>query len=874
MEMRQTLTTANAGHAAQRASSWSTRLSLRACLGLALMAMLVVLAAGMRLVQQTTSQTAMLVGNVESRYEPALRKSRDLAETVAAFDRLVIRLSPAATPEDHAAVRTSGANLVAVLDEYMRLAPPAAGVEPSDLRRPLENLRDHGLVLSDLYRLRGVTIQRSLVALNSLEARTARAGRGVESDGQVLARVSLAELARAAATMRASLMALFAGASAAHARAAASDAGAFATLIRSHEDELALSPGRAWLYLEREDFAIAARGQKNFIEIDQKIAAERAALDSTAHELTAEIENHLQKPAWRALTLEAGRARITVEQSKTDLARVALTVLAVLLVIAGVIIHGIMAPARRLLEVTRRLAYGAHDARVPRGGVRDLDELAVAFNEMADALSSTKTELLQQHSALENRVAERTAELRHLANHDPLTGLPNRRELEAHLAAAIDRTRLSKSLCAVLYMDIDNFKTINDSLGHQFGDNVLHEIGTRLLEVAGAGVFVARLGGDEFTLVIEQLESSSMAEACVRRILSAFHKPVRAADRDVLVSLSIGIAMCPDHGQTPAALLQAADSALFHAKDRGRNGFSLYRPELLTAAAFRFHTEQGLRRAISTGDLLLHFQPEVSLVDQQTSVVEALLRWRQPDGRIASAGEFIEIAEESGLILDLTDWLLCGAIDAARRLRNGAWPKARVAINVAAQQFLTGQFVESVERALRDAQMPADCLEIELTETALQTGRVVVGALHELRRLGVAVALDDFGAGYSSVKSIGDLPLTRVKLDRSLMKDIDSNATTAAIAHSIIRLCQGLGLTVTAEGIERPEQLEFLADCGDIHVQGFLIAAPAPLEEIARFIAETPAPEPLVRQKHFTLVGATTPPRDNSLVEFRRSHLR
>lgn len=856
------------------ASALSARPSLGACLALAFVAVLLVLALGMRLVQQSTSRTAELAGSLETRYEPVLRMSRELAESVTEFERRVTALSRTMSSDDLVAVKFSGTRMLEVFDEFSRLAPSDTANIPPDLPVRVREFRNQGLQIGELHRLRAVEINRSLAALDSLAMRAARAAAGVQSGDQVFALKSLAELSRAAAALRASVISLFAAPSTAVAHAGTHDSAAFAAILRAHSAEVTRSVGRAWLDLEGEDFAIASRAQAHALEIQQQIETARAAFDASARELAAQIEIGLQTPAWQALTLEAGRARATAEKAQNRLESVAMSVFGVMLVIAGSITFGILAPARRLLEGTRRLARGAFDTPVPRGGVLELDELAVAFNDMTEALHTTHLELRKQQAALENRVAERTEQLGHLAHHDPLTDLPNRRALEKHLTATIDLARTNTSCAAVFYMDVDNFKTINDSLGHQFGDRVLCEIGARLLEVTGPRGFVARLGGDEFTLVVDTLESGTAAEDCVRRIMLAFQKPVCVGGRDILVSVSVGIAMFPEHGDTFEALLRAADSALFYAKDRGRNGFSLYRPELLIAASHRFETEQGLRRALEAGDLLLHFQPEVSLVEMNTSVVEALLRWRHPDGRIATADEFMATAEQSGLILELGDWVLHRAIDAVRQLRSESWPQARVAINVSPQQFLTGRFVECVDRALREARMPAECLEIELTETTLQTGRLAIEALHELRRMGVAVALDDFGAGYSSLKSIGELPLTRVKLDRSLMKDVDSNAKAAAIAHSVTRLCHQLGLTVTAEGIERPAQLEFAANCGDVHLQGYLIARPAPLEHIGRFVAESLPRLQSIWQLATLRQPEATDRNDASLLAFRRPRSR
>jgi diguanylate cyclase (GGDEF)-like protein len=852
----------------------SARPSLGTCLGLAFVAVLVVLALGMRSVQQSTSKTAELAGHLETHYEPALRMSRDLAESLTEFERHVTGLSRTMSSDDLIAVKSSGTGMLKLFDEFSGLAPSDDGNIASDLRARVREFRNQGLMIGDLHRQRAVEINRSLAALDSLAMRAARAAAGVQSGNQVFALKSLTELSRAAAALRASVMSRFAAPSSAVAHAGTQNSAAFAAILRTHSAELTHSVGSAWLDLEREDFAVASRAQAHVLEIQQQIETARAAFDVSARELAAQIEIRLQRPAWQALTLEAGRARATAETAQNRLARVAMSILGVVLVIAGFITFGIMAPARRLLEGTRHIARGAFDTPIPRGGVLELDELAVAFNDMTAALNTTHMELREQQAALENRVAERTAQLHHLAHHDPLTGLPNRRELERHLTATIDLARTRTSCAAVFYMDVDNFKTINDSLGHQFGDRVLCEIGARLLEVAGPRGLLARLGGDEFTLVVDELESSMAAEDRVQRIMCAFQKPVRVSGRDFLVSLSVGIAMFPEHGDTFEALMRAADSALFYAKDHGRKRFSLYHPELLIAASHRFETEQGLRRALESGDLLLHFQPEVSLVGMKTSVIEALLRWRHPDGRIATADEFMATAEQSGLILELGDWVLHGAIDAVRQLRSESWPQARVAINVSPQQFLTGRFVECVDRALRSARMPAECLEIELTETTLQTGRLAVDALNELRRMGVAVALDDFGAGYSSLKSIDELPLTRVKLDRSLIKDVDSNARAAAIVHSVTRLCHKLGLTVTAEGIERSAQLEFVANCGDVHLQGYLIARPGPLEHIARFVAETAPRLESIWQSATLREYEPTVRNDASLVAFRRPRAR
>jgi diguanylate cyclase (GGDEF)-like protein len=819
--------------------AFSARLSLGACLGFAVLAVLAVLLVGMNLARQSTRETAELVSRVERRFEPLLAVARNLEVALADFDRAVSDLQHTGANEERATVDATSLRLLTILQDYSRLASTASMVIGPGMTERLESFRTDGLALAELHRMRQQEVRRALAALDALALRTTRAAGGAELGPQLMVRKSLTDLARAAATLRAAVTAEFATASAPAISAANREERAFGALLRKHAAELTQSPGRAWLELGREDLAVATRSRMATLRLEASIEEKRTDFAAAARDLSSKVDSELKQPAWAALSAAAGKARVTAQKAELHLQRVAAAVLAVVLVIAILIAYGILGPARRLLQGTRRLTRGDLATRVPRGGVRELDELAAAFNEMTEALANTRHALQYERSALEDRVAERTRQLRHLAHHDPLTDLPNRRELATHLAAAIARARADSISCAVFYMDIDNFKTMNDSLGHEFGDRVLREIGARLQEICEPNGFLARLGGDEFTIVLEGMASAVAAEAHCETITRAFQQPLQVGDREVLVSLSVGIALSPEHGDTAEALLRAADAALFQAKERGRNRFSVYRPELLAAASHRFHTEQGLRRALESNDLLLHFQPEVSLREMKTTVVEALLRWRQPDGRIAAANEFMGIAEQSGLILDLSAWVLRHAIESVQFLRRTGWTDARVAINVSAQQFLTGRFVSSVEKVLSETGVPASCLEIELTETALQTGQLAVDALLALRKLGVAVALDDFGAGYSSLRSLDELPLTRVKLDRSLMKDVDSNATAAAITQSIVRLCRSLGLEVTTEGIERTGQLDFLAGCGDVQVQGYLIAHPAPIEDVAWFVADT-----------------------------------
>jgi EAL domain-containing protein (putative c-di-GMP-specific phosphodiesterase class I) len=322
-------------------------------------------------------------------------------------------------------------------------------------------------------------------------------------------------------------------------------------------------------------------------------------------------------------------------------------------------------------------------------------------------------------------------------------------------------------------------------------------------------------------------------------LVQAFHRPLHLDGRELLVSVSVGAAFFPEHASGAESLLSAADAALFRAKAMGRSQLAVFTAELLEAAAARFTTEQALRQAVDRGELELVFQPEVNLARLEVGVCEALLRWRQPDGELLGPEHFLLIAEESGLIVEINDWVLRAAIAAAARWRREGHAQLRVAVNATSRQLADPAFARRVAGLLLEHEVPPAMLEIELTETVLQTGSATIAGLRRLHEIGVTVALDDFGTGYSSLASLEQLPLDRVKLDRSLIAGIDSSARSAAIANAIIQLCFDLGVKVTAEGVERPTQLAVLRDSG-ITLQGFLLARPLAEEQLGDAVRQLP----------------------------------
>jgi diguanylate cyclase (GGDEF)-like protein len=516
-------------------------------------------------------------------------------------------------------------------------------------------------------------------------------------------------------------------------------------------------------------------------------------------------------------------------------------VLAMLLYLCTVTIFSIVRPVRRLLAATKRLARGENARVVASGGIRELDTLTAEFNSMAEQLAVARAAARDAQQRLEAKVEERTRQLQELAEQDPLTGIANRRQLFDALNSAIGRARLSGERIGVFFLDIDNFKTLNDSMGHSYGDRVLVAIARRLESIAQDRGIAARLGGDEFTVVQQGGMDAEEMLAFGTHIVRAFDTPLQVDDREVIVSVSVGASVFPEHESDAEALLRAADAALFRAKALGRSQLATYTPELVATASAKFAIEQRLRRAIQSDEFELFYQPLINTETFDVELVEALIRWRMPDGSYRSPDEFLAVAEESGLIVEISDWVLRTAIGTAARWHRGAWRRARVAINVSARQFLDYRFVSRLEGLLEEFDLPARCIELELTESVLQTGSQTVRTLDQLRALGVSVALDDFGTGYSSLASLQTLPLTRVKLDRSLIAGIDDNARSASIARATIALCRGLGLDVTAEGVERVEQLAMLMPHRAISLQGFLFARPVSAAGLMPLLERLPA---------------------------------
>jgi diguanylate cyclase (GGDEF)-like protein len=800
------------------------RLGIGARLALALATVAAVITIGHGLATENTRRAVESLHSMQIEHEPQARRAAAVMEKLANYDRAVVEYLQGDHQSALESISAAADEVDLAVNHYFNDDPaPLVTADTVQLRIEMAHHIAQGSKLASRAARRTDWLTRRHALLEGLQRRIASAGGGglAIANEQVLLRKSLAELATALNAIRGS-----SGGPDSLER----EEREFGAALARNNAELGHSPGRAWLDLVREDFGESVRLRRAIAGFDaMNVPARRSFVDAGAT-LMAAAQSHLQEPARRGLLEAAAHAAASAELAERTLTTTGVAVLGVVLIVSLLLSLSITVPVRRLTAATRQLTAGNRTVRAPRGGSAEIDELAESFNAMADQIARAEAELRAHQAELEEHVAERTEQLHHLAHHDPLTQLPNRRQLANRLAAALARAAESEQRVALLFVDLDNFKSINDTLGHNFGDRVLQAITERLRTATGAGALLARLGGDEFTVLMEDVKSHEEVEERGAALVATLQQPLLVDGRVLSTSASIGASMYPDHAADSEALLRAADVALFRAKELGRNRFAFYRPALYDAAAQRFRLEQSLRRAVEAGDLMLMYQPQVALHTRETIGVEALLRWRKPDGRIATAAEFIHIAEKTGLIHELTGWVLRTATEAVARWRLQGWHHARVGINVSPTQFLESAFVEQITAALAAADLPASALELELTETVFQTGAPTIEALRRLRALGVSIALDDFGSGFSSLTSLEQLPITRVKLDRTLIEAVDTSARSAAIARSIIALCHGLGLQVMAEGVERREQLDVLAEYGAIAVQGYLLAQPVPAD--------------------------------------------
>jgi len=530
----------------------------------------------------------------------------------------------------------------------------------------------------------------------------------------------------------------------------------------------------------------------------------------------------------------------------------------------------LMAPLAQLASKADAINAGRLEEPVTVDGSGEIQEIASVLNAIIGGLNQYKSRIDVDHQLLSMKVQERTVQLsqrneelsravrqvtetrdrlRQLAYFDSLTALPNRRLFTEQLDLLLRLARRNDELLALMFLDLDNFKRINDSLGHSAGDLLLKEVAQRLASCVRESdvvahfvdnesrIDVSRLGGDEFTVVLNQVENKDAVSKVAQRLLNSLLQPITIDGHELVVTPSIGIAVAPQDADSIEGLLKAADTAMHQAKARGKNTFLFYDHSMDAESVDRLRLEADLRRALERDELLFHYQPQVDAETGTVMGVEALMRWQHPEQGMIPPFRFIPIAEEAGLIGEMGLWGIRAACRDIVQLRREGLHLPKVAVNVSALQF-SSNFAERVRTILEETGASPDMLELELTESILvEDSNQILGLLRDLKQLGVRLSIDDFGTGYSSLSYLSRFPLDELKIDRSFVIDIDKSDADASLVSAIIAMGRSLNLELVAEGVETPEQFEFLTRGGELTIQGYLFSKPVELDALKPLLA-------------------------------------
>ncbi|WP_119964996.1 sensor domain-containing protein [Simplicispira lacusdiani] len=502
------------------------------------------------------------------------------------------------------------------------------------------------------------------------------------------------------------------------------------------------------------------------------------------------------------------------------------------------------------------------------------------------ARKQAQSELIRVHAELESLVAERTQQLREtvdtlhreiddrkldqeriywLAHYDPLTGLPNRTLLAERSTQAIEVARQEQTPISVIFLDLDHFKHVNDSLGHRVGDALLVQIAKRLRAVVREKDTVCRLGGDEFILLLPGANARGAARVA-GKLLEASRQPYQIEHHELTMAPSMGIAVYPDDGTDFDSLSQSADVAMYRAKLDGRNTYRFFTPEMQARSVRSLQLENALRRALERQQFSLHYQPQVCIATQQVLGVEALLRWQHPELGMVSPAEFIPIAEDCGQILPIGEWVLRTALAQLKHWHMQGLTLPSMSVNLSAIQFRQPSLPELIARILAETGLSPGSLELELTEgVAMDDPRMAIATMDQLHNLGVQLSIDDFGTGYSSLSQLKRFPISKLKIDQSFVRDLGEDANDRAIVSAIIRMAQALGMETIAEGVETRSQFEFLRDQGCTQAQGFYCGQPQPADQLQIYLQAC---------RKAVQSGATASPRQSSPPDIFTAFLR
>ena len=525
-------------------------------------------------------------------------------------------------------------------------------------------------------------------------------------------------------------------------------------------------------------------------------------------------------PLYFVATLDKAALQHVLESNRRQFLILLVTLAAViLLLLRHLFQRGLAHPLERLMQQIAKIE--SHDY-TPVEPLETGDELQAVSNNI---------------SRLAATVREREEELEHLSTHDPLTALPNHRLFSQRLKHAMEVSQRNGTKAALLFLDIDQFKQVNDTLGHNVGDELLQQAAKRLLESLRRSDTLARIGGDEFNILIENVEDLSTVETVVRKLHADFQRPYHCSGHEINTTISIGIAFYPDDGLDSVTLIKHADLAMYKSKDSGRNSYSFFSQELSMLLSERTEKTRALKAAIDTGgEFILLYQPKVSLKHYRVNGIEALIRWNSPKYGFVRPDQFITLAEETGLIIPIGEWVLHRACSDFVALQKQGCHMDHVSINVSGVQLRNSDMIATLQRTIAATGIPAHQVELEITESYIATeGEAALKTLRKFRDMGIKLAVDDFGTGYSSMSYLKQLPITRLKIDKSFIDGLPSDPEDVAIANAIIALAKSFNLSITAEGVETVEQVAFL-DAGHCdEAQGYLYAKPLELDALKTF---------------------------------------
>jgi len=519
------------------------------------------------------------------------------------------------------------------------------------------------------------------------------------------------------------------------------------------------------------------------------------------------------------------------------------------IIITVILDRGILLRFQELSNDIRKIGEGKDlSVRLKRQNIDDeLTDVSNEINGMLGALERSQLFLSKSESALKKAIEklqdevlehEKTQEqIKYIAYHDTLTGLPNRNLLNELLVHSITLAERNNKCMAVLFLDIDGFKMINDSKGHGMGDQILQEVAERLLKTLRKSDVIARHGGDEFIVIIEELDNCSGVELIANKIINCFQEPFHLENQDYFLTTSVGVAVYPADGQTPDMLIKNADIAMYKAKENGKNQYLFCTPVMKDVANETMELSTNLYRAIEKNEFELYYQPQLSCHNNQIMGVEALIRWRHPVMGLISPAKFIPIAEKTGLILPIGEWVLRTACQQNKKWQEQGLPKIRMGVNLSLRQFHNNDLLNLVESVLKETKLAPQYLELEITETiAMKEKSYIINTLNAFRQIGVSIAIDDFGTEYSSLSYLKHLPVDRLKVAMQFIRGIGIDHKDEALAKGIIVLAKSIGMNVIAEGVETKEQLEFLKNHNCDEIQGYYFFKPLIEAEMTKLL--------------------------------------